>query len=363
MESSVIRGLAVFRWAAWGWVALMLVLGREHLRPGRTWLAIALVGAALAVTVVATGLLRTRPDLLLRPWLIAIELAVGLGLLVGDGIVYEEGHVFAPQQSLGVAWPLFGVLAAGVAFGAGAGGVAGALIGSGRLGGTLTNGVALDELTGGRIASHVTTVVIYTIAGAMVGYVVTLLRRAEHEVATVKAREEVARRLHDGVLQTLAVVERRADDPQLARLAREQERELREWLFGDVPSQSTGLAPALRRVAARFEDSFDGRAQVLVPDDLPSLDDREVEALAGAVGEALTNAGKHGGAARVTVFVEPDERLFCSVKDDGRGFDPASTPEGIGLRQSIRERIEELGGRVEIVSAPGAGAEVRLWLR
>lgn len=363
MERSVIRGLAVFRWAAWAWMALVLVLGRNDLRTGRSWLAIVLVASALGVTATATGMLRARPDLLLRPPIVLVELGVGVALLIGDGLVYVEGHAFSTQQSLGVTWPLFGVLSAGAGFGALAGALAGVTVGVARLGGTLANGVALDSITGGRIASHVTTLLVYTLAGAMVGYVVTLLRRAEIEVSTVRAREEVARRLHDGVLQTLAVVERRTNDTDLARLAREQERELREWLFGTVPAQASGLAPALRRVAARFEDSFGGRVQVLVPDDLPALADEHCEALAGAVGEALTNAGKHGGASRVTVYVEPgDSGVFCSVKDDGSGFDPGTTPEGIGLRRSIRDRMEEVGGRAEIVAAPGRGAEVRLWL-
>jgi signal transduction histidine kinase len=194
-----------------------------------------------------------------------------------------------------------------------------------------------------------------------------LLRRAEREISAARAREELARTLHDGVLQTLAVVERRADDPALARLAREQERELREYLFGSgLASIGAGgdLGSALRASAGRFEQSFGGRVDVLVADDLPDLGREAIDALAGAVGEALTNAGKHGAADRVTVFVEPAERgVFCSVKDNGRGFDIATTHEGIGLTRSIRGRLSEAGGRVEVRSRPGDGAEVCLWIR
>ena len=165
------------------------------------------------------------------------------------------------------------------------------------------------------------------------------------------------------MLQTLAVVERRSGDPALSRLAREQERELREFLFGSRPI-ATDLGAALRSAAARFEDAFGGRVQVLVPEDL-GLPPGAVAAVAGAVGEALTNAGKHGGAGRVVVFVDDEDgeaAVFCSVKDDGCGFDPATTPEGVGLSRSIRGRIEEIGGRVEVAAAPGRGTEVRLWL-
>ena len=85
-------------------------------------------------------------------------------------------------------------------------------------------------------------------------------------------------------------------------------------------------------------------------------------AVAGAVGEALTNAAKHGGAGRATIYVEPDDDggLFCSVKDDGQGFDPAATAEGMGISRSIRARLADIGGSVSIESRPGRGAEVQL---
>ena len=108
---------------------------------------------------------------------------------------------------------------------------------------------------------------LYALAGGVAGYAVVKLREAERQISTVQAREEVARTLHDGVLQTLAVVQRRASDPDLSRLAREQERELREFLFGAEPAGGE-LGPRLRAAAARFEDRFGGRANVIVADDL-----------------------------------------------------------------------------------------------
>jgi signal transduction histidine kinase len=84
----------------------------------------------------------------------------------------------------------------------------------------------------------------------------------------------------------------------------------------------------------------------------------------GAVTEALTNASKHGRAANVTIFVErTEDGVFVSVKDDGVGFDVDTTDDGVGLARSIRARMRDIGGRVEVESRPGSGAEVRLWGR
>lgn len=352
----MLQGLALFRWVAWAWMAVVLGVSRQDLaHPG---LAAALVGGALVVTVADTSLWRADPRRLLGRAPVAVELAVGAALVALDGLARQPGTVFASGQSIGSTWPLVGVLSAGVAFGPATGVAAGAAMGTARVLSTVVNGVGDYSSTG--VLSLTNTVVFYALAGGVAGYVYRLLVRAREEVAGAQAREEVARTLHDGVLQTLAVVERRAGDPALSRLAREQERDLREFLFGSKPA-ATDLGAALRSAAAHFEDAFGGRAQVLVPEDL-GLPQASVAALAGAVGEALTNAGKHGQAARVVIFVDDEDGLFCSVKDDGCGFDPATTAEGVGLSRSIRGRMAEVGGRVEVAGARGSGTEVRLWL-
>jgi signal transduction histidine kinase len=242
--------------------------------------------------------------------------------------------------------------------------------------------VSLPATFDGRNAvTLLTPLVLFAIAGATVGYLVALLRNAEITVAAARAREEVARTLHDGVMQTLALVERRTDDRQLAAIVREQERELRAFLASPVGrARQNGepdgdLAAQLRAAAARFERTYPGRAEIVMSDDLPALESIKVRALTGAIGEALNNAGKHGGAQRVVIYVERDDthhdrtgrpsrraQVFCSVKDDGVGFDPGSIVEGLGLTQSIRGRVEEVGGRAEVAANEGAGAEVRLWV-
>lgn len=361
-EDELVRGLltgiAAFRWLSWTWMAIVLLVSRGDLHDalGRRWLAVGLVAAALLVTATTALILRREPARLLTLPVIAAELSVGFALGAADGWVFVGDHA----QSLGSVWPLAGVLTAGVAWAGRGGALAGALVGLGRLfGDVLQRGTEpMRDLT----LTASSTFVLYALAGGAAGYATVKLREAERRISTAQAREEVARTLHDGVLQTLAVVQRRATDPDLVRLARDQERDLREYLFGDEPSGG-GLGPRLRQAAARFEDHYGGQARVVVADDLPHLADATVDALAGAVSEALANAGKHARAGLVTVFAEPggDGSVFCSVKDDGGGFEP-DTPEGVGLGRSIRGRVAEVGGRVEVDGNPGRGAEVRLWV-
>lgn len=348
----MLGGLAGFRALVWVWMATVLVVSRAELtRPGAAT-------ALCLVALVLTGLLglaaRARPGLLLHPGAVVVEVGVAAGLLLADGWVYGGFH----RQSLGSAWPLAAALAAGVALGPVGGVAAGVALGLGRWGGT-----HLDQLGSPGLLSLLSTTVLYALAGGAAGLVMARLRRAEAEIASARAREDVARTLHDGVLQTLAVVQRRSSDPDLADLARTQERELREFLFG-VDRAPGDLLTELRRVAARTE-ARDGLAvQVTAVDEPGPLAPGAVAALAGAVGEALTNAAKHGAATRAVVFVDPDDggAVLVSVNDDGCGFDPATTPDGTGLTGSVRGRMADVGGGVEVSSAEGRGTEVRLRL-
>ena len=141
-------------------------------------------------------------------------------------------------------------------------------------------------------------------------------------------RSEVAAHLHDSVLQTLALIQKRSDDPeQVARLARRQERELREWLADDRPSRpDERLADALRAAAAEIEDSHGAPIEAIVVGDT-ALDER-TKALVGAAREALTNAAKfasEGGPVRLYAEIDDgDARVF--IDDRGPGFDPDAIP-------------------------------------
>jgi signal transduction histidine kinase len=176
-------------------------------------------------------------------------------------------------------------------------------------------------------------------------------------------RAEVAAHLHDSVLQTLALVQRRADDPRaVAQLARRQERELRDWLNGGAPAATDSLAAALRAAAAEIEDAHGVPIDVVVVGDRPLGDDDR--ALTAAAREALTNAAKFAPDAAISLFAEIEaDRAEVFVRDRGPGFDPAAVPgDRRGVRESIVGRMERHGGTAKIHAATGEGTEVELIL-
>jgi signal transduction histidine kinase/phage shock protein PspC (stress-responsive transcriptional regulator) len=181
--------------------------------------------------------------------------------------------------------------------------------------------------------------------------------------ARSQERAEVAAHLHDSVLQTLALMQKRAGEPdEVAKLARRQERELRSWLAGGEPARpSERLADALRAAAEDVEETHGAPVDAIVVGDAP-LDER-MEALVAASREALTNAAKfasESGPVRLYAEIENGTaRVF--IDDRGPGFDPEAIPaDRRGVRESIIGRMERYGGRVEIRSEPGDGTEVEL---
>ena len=179
-------------------------------------------------------------------------------------------------------------------------------------------------------------------------------------------RAEMAAHLHDSVLQTLALIQRRADDPRaVVGLARSQERELRAWLFGRAPVRADrDLGDALEATAADVEQRQGVPIEtVRVGGDCP-LDDR-LRALVAATQEAIVNAARHSGAPLVAVYEEVETDLVTVfVRDRGRGFDPASIPtDRGGIAESITGRMQRNGGVAVIRSRPGQGTEVELSMK
>ena len=176
-------------------------------------------------------------------------------------------------------------------------------------------------------------------------------------------RAEMAAHLHDSVLQTLALVQRADDPARMAALARRQERELRGWLYGggSEPIPDTVRA-AVEHLAGVVEDRHGVVMDVVAVGDAPL--DPAMESLVAASGEAMTNAARWSGCSTVSVFVEATPQgVDVFVRDRGVGFDPeAVNGRSRGIRDSIRGRLDRVGGRCEITSSKGHGTEVRLHL-
>ena len=176
-------------------------------------------------------------------------------------------------------------------------------------------------------------------------------------------RAEVAAHLHDSVLQTLALMQRRVEDPrEVAALARRQERELRAWLNGRRAAGDATVASALEGAAAEVEEAHGVPVEVVAVGDAPL--DPGAEALVAAAREALVNAAKFAGESPVALYAEvAPGRIEVFVRDRGPGFDPAAVPDDRrGVRESIVGRLERDGGRATVHTAPGAGSEVVLVL-
>ncbi|WP_242686313.1 PspC domain-containing protein [Aeromicrobium sp. IC_218] len=189
------------------------------------------------------------------------------------------------------------------------------------------------------------------------------LASERRERVRTQERADVAAHLHDSVLQTLALLQKNASDPAaVATLARQQERELRSWLYGEQAEHGVSLAAGVRAAAAEVETAHHVRVDVITVGDAPA--DADVAALVRAAREAMVNAAKHAQVDRVDVYLEVTGKAAeVFVRDRGVGFDPeAVAADRMGLRGSIRGRMERHGGTADVRSAPGEGTEVRLCL-
>ncbi|MDP3714615.1 MAG: PspC domain-containing protein [Mycobacteriales bacterium] len=232
-----------------------------------------------------------------------------------------------------------------------------ALVGVGLLGFLATRG-ELGAARRGLLSTAVVVVGLVVLTSPWWYRMTVDLREERRERIRSQERAEVAAVVHDSVLQTLALIQRAADDPrEVTRLARSSERELRGRLYGTAPEGL--LAAELERVAAEVETAHGVPVEVVVVGDTP-LDDR-LAALVAATREAVANAARHSGADSVAVYaeVEPDATTVF-VRDRGRGFEPDAVPtDRFGVAESIRGRMERFGGSARIRSSAD-GTDVRL---
>ncbi len=220
-------------------------------------------------------------------------------------------------------------------------------------------------LQGGVIGAAVVLVGFALIIGPGVWELVNQLVGERRERNHSDERAEVAAHLHDSVLQTLALVQRRADDPrEVVRLARMQERELRTWLLGrsdDDGSIDGSLGAALDDLAAEVETEHGVPVEVVRVRDCPAAG---LQPLLLAAREAIVNAVRHSGAPTVSVYLEVEpQRVSIFVRDRGRGFDPAAVADDRrGISGSIVDRLARAGGSGEVRTTRGEGTEVEMSL-
>ncbi|GED96149.1 MacS family sensor histidine kinase [Gordonia crocea] len=312
-----------------------------------------------------------------RNWLwVGAEIAVTVGLLFSTSLVASDEWIADNQAWPTTLWACNAIISAAILGGATGGALTGVLVWVSSI--TVKGDVNLDF---GRNAQLIQLLFL----GLVVGWAATSGRR-NHELLTQAARyaaageerDRLARHVHDGVLQVLALISRRGreiggDTAELAELAGEQERALRAFLteradedrdYADATARAAAdrvdLAVLLRRHSAADVSVSTPREAVSVPSQVGA----EID---GAVLNALDNVIRHAGpGARAFVLLEDlGDELVISIRDDGVGIEPGRLDEAaadgrLGVAQAIVGRIEALGGRVELDSTPGAGTDWEL---
>ncbi|MGV9215583.1 MacS family sensor histidine kinase [Micromonospora sp. RB23] len=354
------RALTVFRLASLGYVCVLAVRDADrYARP-------IAVGALVLVMVIWTGVTAVayaRPGW--RRWpLLLVDLGVVIAIVLSSPWVVGRQALGHGVPTLGVAWMAGPVLAWAVSGGRRRGTVAALLV------------AGADLATRERISqSSFTGVILLLLAGVVVGHVARLAATAEERLqhavemeAATRERERLARDIHDSVLQVLALVQRRGahlpgEAGELARLAGEQETALRALISGTTPAAVTGAdAVDLRDLLGRYASTAVSLSAPATPVTLP----RQVAGeLAAATGAALDNVGRHAGGRAWVLIEDEGETVTVSIRDEGPGIEEGRLAEAaaqgrLGVAQSIRGRVTDLGGTVRIMSGPEAGTEIEL---
>ena len=341
----------------WLWLLIVVAL-RESTA---TWPLV--IGAGLLATVwtaLSLSVAARAPAVLRMPWFIALDITVTAALIVLSATA-------SPSRGFFGGYPFSTVLVAG--FGAG-------------YPGAFAAAVALSIVSVAQLGASeaINSSLVYLAGAGVTVWGFDVLRRNEAERRALEQRlaaeeservrsqerADTAAALHDSVLQTLALIQRRSDDPgAVASLARRQERDLRDWLVqrGELGGGShRTLAAALKDAAAEVEQDYPITVEVVTVGDV-ELDDARA-AIVAAAREAIVNVAKHAGVGSAAVYAEVDEsavRVF--VRDRGAGFDQSAVPDDRrGISESIVGRMQRHGGSALVRAAVGSGTEVELTL-
>jgi signal transduction histidine kinase len=366
------RAIAVFRFASLGYAMLRLaVIDRaDYSRPDWAW---AVIGVMTAWTI-GTTIAYARPDRRIR-LLLSTDLAVTAGLLLSTALLQNPQamrHGVTPVTATWLAGP---VLAWAVRYGRRAGTITALIMSGCDL--SLSRGAALSVVLNG--------VVLLLLAGMIVGHLARLAAEVEAErqhaieiEAASRERERLARRIHDSVLQVLALVQRRGAEAggaaaELGRLAGQQEAALRALVGGGLEAgppvdRAPGASGAVDLRVALLSAQTD-RVTVSVPAQTVLLEESAADELASAMRAALDNVQRHcGEQTRAWVLVEDEPGLITvTIRDEGPGIPDGRLAEAaaagrLGVSHSIHGRLRDLGGSATISSAAGEGTEVELRL-
>lgn len=348
VESRLFRALAVLRVVVLVNAVGLTIYRSANFDPPAAALVCALVmvgWTAFAVWAYAAPARRTAV-------LVGADLAIALGLMLVTPLVKGPGF----QASVPGFWVSGALLACAIHY---------------RWLGGLLAGVALatvDLVLRQEIDQSIYgNAFLLVIGGPVVGYMCESVQRmalerdeAQRAAARAEERARLARAVHDGVLQVLALVQRRGgelggDAAELGRLAGEQERELRALIRGEQPGR--GPAVGMVDLAAALAELETGTVTVSGPATAVEMPARPAEEIVAATRAALDNVRHHVGEdARAWVLLQafPDH-VEVSVRDDGPGIADGRVVEAgeqgrLGISESIRGRIEDLGGKAELIT-------------
>jgi signal transduction histidine kinase len=300
-----------------------------------------------------------------RPAVVAADLVICVALTLLSIVAQNPSQYHGGMPTLTTIWAAGPAIESGLLLGT-TGGVGAGLV-------QFAASVIVREGHDGRTYANGALLLI---TGGIAGYIATLGVRAERERAAAEAelarqaeRDRLTRSIHDGVLQILGLVHRRAaaagdEWSELASEAAAQEAALRALISNDArPKTPEGR----RDIATDLVELRSPRVVVSVPDTPVLLPSSVAAEVVGAVGEALRNVELHAGpGAAAWVLVEDvADEVIVTVRDDGVGIAPGRLDEAaaegrMGVAKSIRGRVAEFGGRLEFRSAPGEGTEIEI---
>ncbi len=378
-------GILAYRWAAYVWMTVLAIVSKDEFR--LPWLA----WAAIVVTGVWTAWLTAT-----RAWERAavrwVDLGLAVSLILVSSFVMQPGAAGRDAPFFATSYPVSAAMTVGAASGVAAGLWSGLALSVALALGRPLNGLPFAALSKEQWADIGNGAVYYLSAAGAVGLVRRVLTRSGTELrravedaarereraARLAERESLGRQIHDSVLQVLAMITKRgaelsarpvvpAEEVQsLVDLAGQQERALRALIQGapEEPPDGTVSLRTVLEAAAFGVQSIPVSITTVDPIWLPA---KAVEEVSAAIHQALENVADHAQASRASLFAEVDDgEIVISVRDDGVGFvydEGRLRREGkLGVLNSMKGRIEDLGGSLRVDTAPGRGTEVEFRL-